>query len=94
MKQATNDAALVRRWFISSLFGERGERCLDRTSDLLCERRNPVLQLLYVLIVGGSYYVYVNSVFSLLPTAHAPFWHTCEFAGPALSPRDANISTP
>lgn len=68
----------VRRWVITTVCGKHGERCLDRTIDLCCERRNPFLQLVYVLILGGSYYAYTGAVFALLPTANAPLWHMCD----------------
>lgn len=67
----------MRRWLISTVCGKRGQRCLDTSNELCCERRNPFLQLVYVLILGGSYYAYTNGVFALLPTANAPLWHMC-----------------
>ena len=65
------------RWLVTTACGERGERCMDRTSELCCERRNPALQLVYVAILGVTYHLYARDVFALLPTQHAPAWHMC-----------------
>lgn len=39
------------------------------------ETRTPLLQLVYLLLLGSAYYLYSQHIFSLLPLPGLPLWH-------------------
>ena len=62
-------------WLIAKTCGARGEAAADRCSAALCESKTPALQLVYLAILGYTYKLYHQHVFSLLPAPGAPLWH-------------------
>ena len=40
-----------------------------------CERPNPLVQLLFLAMLAGAYYLYLRDVFPLLPLPGLPSWH-------------------
>lgn len=60
---------------ISKCCGDRGVRAVDSVLMCCCDRPNPILQISYVVIVSGAYYLYWEYVFKLLPTPFTPTYH-------------------
>lgn len=55
--------------------GRHGGACLHATGELCCERSNPAVQLLFVGLLGGCYWLFWSSIFPLLPLPGVPAWH-------------------
>ena len=55
--------------------GRPGGACLHATGELCCERSNPAVQLLFVGLLGGCYWLFWSSIFPLLPLPGVPAWH-------------------
>ena len=43
--------------------GRRGPACLHAASELCCQRSNPTVQLLFVGLLGGCYWIFWSSIF-------------------------------
>ncbi|CAD7701821.1 unnamed protein product, partial [Ostreobium quekettii] len=63
------------QWLVAKCFGRRGERAFEDVADCCCESSNPALQIMYLLIMGGSYYLYLTHLFVLLPSPLAGRYH-------------------
>lgn len=50
---------------------QRSESLLDQH----CSSGSPVLQILYILLLAGGYFVYCRELFCFLPQPFAPLWH-------------------
>ena len=57
------------------LCGERGRDALSGLEACCCERRNPWVQLLFLVLLGGAFWVYWRDLFPLLPLPGLPAWH-------------------
>jgi hypothetical protein len=66
------------RYAVERVCGREAGRALDRSEDLCCATRNPVLAALYLFLLAASYWVYNRHVFALLPTPITPRWHRCD----------------
>ncbi|KZV21605.1 putative protein S-acyltransferase 17-like [Dorcoceras hygrometricum] len=55
------------RRFIYFACGSRGGNVMLSVEYYCCDRPNPVLQLIYLLIIGGTYYFIAKSSFSYIP---------------------------
>ncbi|CAI9087930.1 OLC1v1022136C2 [Oldenlandia corymbosa var. corymbosa] len=55
------------RRVIDFVFGARGTGALASVEYFCCDRPNPILQILYLGIIGGTYYIIVKSSFSYIP---------------------------
>ncbi|XP_008795097.1 probable protein S-acyltransferase 17 isoform X2 [Phoenix dactylifera] len=53
--------------FVAVIFGSRGRNCFLAVEHYLCGRPNPILQLLYLSILGVTYFVIVKSSFGYIP---------------------------
>lgn len=65
----------TRSWLVAKVCGARGERAVNSCSESLCESKTPVLQLVYLALVGYTYKIYNENVFSELPLPGLPLWH-------------------
>ncbi|GBF92879.1 hypothetical protein Rsub_05498 [Raphidocelis subcapitata] len=64
-------------WAVGKVCGARGLGALDAAVVRCCERSNPILQLLYLLVVGTGYAAFWRHVFVLLPNGFASSYHMC-----------------
>ncbi|KAK4391816.1 putative protein S-acyltransferase 17 [Sesamum angolense] len=55
------------RRFIHFVCGSRGSNALLSVEYYCCDRPNPIIQLLYLLIIGGTYYFIATSSFNYIP---------------------------
>ncbi|XP_052191737.1 probable protein S-acyltransferase 17 isoform X2 [Diospyros lotus] len=55
------------RRIVRRVFGSRGIDAVLSVEYYCCDRPNPILQIIYLAIVGGTYYLVVNSSFSYIP---------------------------
>ncbi|CAN1167871.1 Probable protein S-acyltransferase 17 [Linum perenne] len=53
--------------FVAAVFGSKGTDFLLSLEYFCCDRPNPILQILYVAIVGGIYFLIANSCFVYIP---------------------------
>ncbi|CAN0920652.1 Probable protein S-acyltransferase 17 [Linum grandiflorum] len=53
--------------FVAAVFGSKGTDFLLSLEYFCCDRPNPILQILYVAIIGGIYYLIANSCFVYIP---------------------------
>ncbi|PNW86524.1 hypothetical protein CHLRE_02g090100v5 [Chlamydomonas reinhardtii] len=58
-------------WIVAKTCGARGARALDSVYLTCCERPNAALQVAYLAMVLGGYWLYWNNLFSLLPNPWA-----------------------
>ncbi|KAL4444348.1 hypothetical protein ABPG75_012085 [Micractinium tetrahymenae] len=63
-------AAAARR-----LGGRRASSALAVASQLCCERSNPSVQVLFLVLLVGCYTLYFRTVFPMLPLPGLPAWH-------------------
>ncbi|CAI0383685.1 unnamed protein product [Linum tenue] len=52
---------------VGAVFGSKGTNFILSIEYFCCDRPNPILQILYVAIIGGIYYMIANSCFSYMP---------------------------
>ncbi|PSS10168.1 Protein like [Actinidia chinensis var. chinensis] len=52
---------------VGAVFGSRGTDAVLFVEYFCCDRPNPILQIIYLAIIGGTYYVIVKSSFSYIP---------------------------
>eukprot|EP01025_Chloroclados_australasicus_P059120 TRINITY_DN7464_c0_g1_i1.p1 TRINITY_DN7464_c0_g1~~TRINITY_DN7464_c0_g1_i1.p1 ORF type:complete len:383 (-),score=15.25 TRINITY_DN7464_c0_g1_i1:133-1197(-) len=62
-------------YVIFSLCGERGVRFLNRGMEQVMDAMNPILQMTYLVLLFGAFFVYQRYLFIHLPTLYAPAWH-------------------
>ncbi|XP_006343518.1 probable protein S-acyltransferase 17 [Solanum tuberosum] len=55
------------RRFVGAVFGQRGSNALFCVEYYCCDRPNPTLQVIYLGIIGASYYLIVQSAFKYIP---------------------------
>ncbi|KAM1353875.1 hypothetical protein ACFX2H_033303 [Malus domestica] len=53
--------------FVGFVFGARGTNAIASVEYFCCDRPNPILQFMYLAIVGGTYYLVATSSFSYIP---------------------------
>lgn len=53
--------------FVGALCGSKGTNAILSVEYYCCDRPNPILQFIYVMIVGGTYYFVVKSCFNYIP---------------------------
>ncbi|MBA0844107.1 hypothetical protein Goarm_001230, partial [Gossypium armourianum] len=53
--------------FIGAVFGDRGTNLILSVEYYCCDRPNPILQLIYLAIIGTTYYIIVKTSFSYIP---------------------------
>lgn len=55
------------RRFVDYVFGPKGTRAIAAVEFYCCDRPNPILQIIYLGIIGATYYFIVKSSFSFIP---------------------------
>ncbi|KAI8027681.1 putative protein S-acyltransferase 17 [Camellia lanceoleosa] len=55
------------RRIVGVICGSRGTHALLSVEYYCCDRPNPILQIIYLAIIGATYYFIVKSVFSYIP---------------------------
>ncbi|KAE8677043.1 putative protein S-acyltransferase 17 [Hibiscus syriacus] len=53
--------------FIGAVFGDRGTNLVLSVEYYCCDRANPILQIIYLAIIGTTYYIVVKTSFSYIP---------------------------
>ncbi|GKV08898.1 hypothetical protein SLEP1_g20469 [Rubroshorea leprosula] len=53
--------------FVGAVFGNRGTNAVLFVEYFCCDRPNPILQFIYLAIIGGTYYIIIKSSFGYLP---------------------------
>ncbi|KAL4341986.1 hypothetical protein GQ457_08G005090 [Hibiscus cannabinus] len=53
--------------FIGAVFGDRGTNLVLSVEYYCCDRANPILQIVYLAIIGTTYYIVVKTSFSYIP---------------------------
>jgi len=58
------------------VIGETGMDCLKRTLNYIMFKPNPILQVTYILVVGGSFSIFVQFEFPMMRNStYLPGWH-------------------
>jgi len=65
---------------VRGVFGERAETALSGVGEYCCDRPNPFMQLCYLLLVLGGYFVFCERAFEFIPGPHLASYHL--FTGP------------
>ncbi|XP_059652585.1 probable protein S-acyltransferase 17 [Cornus florida] len=55
------------RRFVGFVFGSRGVNAILSAEYYCCDRPNPILQVLYLAIIGVTYYIIIKTSFSYIP---------------------------
>ncbi|CAL9136981.1 unnamed protein product [Musa textilis] len=68
--------------FVVAVFGSRGRNCFVTVEHYCCERPNPILQILYLVILGVTYYIIGKSSFRYIPSFYVSelHWYTSMIA--------------
>ncbi|KAJ8472029.1 hypothetical protein OPV22_026372 [Ensete ventricosum] len=68
--------------FVVAVFGTRGRNCFVTVEHYCCERPNPILQILYLVILGVTYYIIGKSSFKYIPGYYVSelHWYTSMIA--------------
>ncbi|KAJ8769722.1 hypothetical protein K2173_005928 [Erythroxylum novogranatense] len=53
--------------FVGTVFGNKGTSVIECIEQFCCDRPNPILQIIYLAILGGTYYFVAKSSFSYIP---------------------------
>ncbi|XP_008246544.1 PREDICTED: probable protein S-acyltransferase 17 isoform X1 [Prunus mume] len=53
--------------FVGFVFGAKGTNAISSVEYFCCDRPNPILQIIYLAIVGGTYFLVANSSFGYIP---------------------------
>lgn len=53
--------------FVGVVFGSKGTNVILSVENFCCDRPNPILQVVYLAIIGATYYFIVQSTFSYIP---------------------------
>ncbi|CAN6451176.1 unnamed protein product [Victoria cruziana] len=61
--------------FIVAIFGLRGRNCFLAVEHYCCERPNPILQIIYLIIVGVTYFLVIQSSFAYIPGYYVSGFH-------------------
>lgn len=54
-------------WVVEKVGGAAGLNAVDYVLEICCERSNPFLQVVYLVLISGGYYLYWGHVFAMLP---------------------------
>ncbi|KAL4418925.1 hypothetical protein ABPG77_005219 [Micractinium sp. CCAP 211/92] len=57
------------------LGGRRAASLLEAASRLCCERSNPAVQILFLVLLVGCYTLFYRTIFPMLPLPRLPAWH-------------------
>ena len=60
---------------VHRLGGPRATAGLHALGVLCCERSNPAVQLFFLALLGGSYWIFSTHIFPMLPLPGVPAWH-------------------
>ncbi|THU47468.1 hypothetical protein C4D60_Mb09t15850 [Musa balbisiana] len=68
--------------FVVAVLGSRGRNCFVTVEHYCCERPNPILQILYLVILGVTYYIIGKSSFRYIPGYYVSelHWYTSMIA--------------
>ncbi|ERN18472.1 probable protein S-acyltransferase 17 isoform X1 [Amborella trichopoda] len=53
--------------FVMLIFGTKGQNAILSVEHYCCDRPNPILQILYLAIIGGMYFIIIKSSFRYIP---------------------------
>ncbi|KAM3752839.1 hypothetical protein ACB098_03G048700 [Castanea mollissima] len=53
--------------FVGAVFGSKGTNAILSVEYFCCDRPNPILQIIYLAILGGTYYFVAKSSFGYIP---------------------------
>ncbi|XP_041019864.1 probable protein S-acyltransferase 17 [Juglans microcarpa x Juglans regia] len=53
--------------FVGAVFGSKGTNAMLSVEYFCCDRPNPILQIIYLAIIGGTYYYIANTSFEYIP---------------------------
>ncbi|KAJ7567652.1 hypothetical protein O6H91_01G000700 [Diphasiastrum complanatum] len=65
---------------VESFLGERGSHAVQEVEYYCCERRNPILQIFYLAIIGGSFLIFFRTSFQYIPSYYISSVH--RYTGP------------
>lgn len=57
------------------LGGRRAASLLEAALRLCCERSNPAVQILFLVLLVGCYTLFYRTIFPMLPLPGLPAWH-------------------
>ncbi|OVA04389.1 zinc finger protein [Macleaya cordata] len=63
----TNPLLPYSRRFMVLIFGSKGKDAILSVESFCCDRPNPILQIIYLAIIGVTYYIVVKTSFSYIP---------------------------
>ncbi|XP_031479510.1 probable protein S-acyltransferase 17 isoform X1 [Nymphaea colorata] len=61
--------------FIVAVFGSKGRNAFLAVEHYCCERPNPILQIIYLTIVGVTYFLIIQSSFAYIPGYYVSGFH-------------------
>uniref|UniRef100_A0A1D1Z0A9 S-acyltransferase n=2 Tax=Anthurium amnicola TaxID=1678845 RepID=A0A1D1Z0A9_9ARAE len=61
--------------FVVVVFGSRGRNAFLVIEHYCCERPNPILQIIYLAIIGTTYFIIAKSSFRYIPGYYVGGWH-------------------
>ncbi|MQL73818.1 hypothetical protein Taro_006147 [Colocasia esculenta] len=61
--------------FVMVVFGSRGRNVFLSVEHYCCDRPNPILQMIYLAIIGVTYFFLVKSSFRYIPGYYVAVWH-------------------
>ncbi|XP_037496114.1 probable protein S-acyltransferase 17 [Jatropha curcas] len=61
--------------FVGTVFGNKGTNFVLSIEHFCCDRPNPTLQIIYLAIIGATYYFIVDSSFSYIPGYYLSGYH-------------------
>ncbi|XWS64609.1 hypothetical protein CRYUN_Cryun05aG0017900 [Craigia yunnanensis] len=53
--------------FVGAVFGDKGTNLILSVEYYCCDRPNPILQIIYLAIIGATYYIIAKTSFSYIP---------------------------
>ncbi|XVF06183.1 hypothetical protein REPUB_Repub06bG0025400 [Reevesia pubescens] len=53
--------------FVGAVFGDKGTNLIFSVENYCCDRPNPILQIIYLAIIGATYYIIAKTSFSYIP---------------------------
>ena len=60
---------------LQRIAGDNAAQSCESLLDKHCSSTSPFLQILYVLLLAGGYFLYCRDIFCFLPQPFAPLWH-------------------
>ncbi|KAL1350588.1 hypothetical protein HN51_014625 [Arachis hypogaea] len=61
--------------FVGAVFGAKGADAVLSVENFCCDRPNPLLQIIYLAIIGSTYYFVVKSCFAYIPGYYLGDFH-------------------